>query len=69
MSEIELKPCPFCGNTKSVECVKEKNCYGDNYYYVGCVPFYGGCGASTCTRDTEDEAIEAWNRRSDNGKL
>ena len=47
MNEKELKPCPFCGNTKSVECVKENNCYGDNYYYVGCVPFYGGCGGLT----------------------
>ena len=50
----ELKPCPFCG-TSDVILV-----YG---YWVRCLRcgVYGPAG-------TRAEAIEAWNRRAEDGK-
>ena len=55
----ELKPCPFCGDTQ----LTIINVYGEDYY-VHC---------DTCTTcgpsgETEQEAIEAWNRRAEDGK-
>lgn len=46
----QLKPCPFCG--------------GEAYFYefercIGCL----NCGVETVSYHTEEEAIEAWNRR------
>lgn len=52
MSE-ELKPCPFCGgNNLSVE--------GITFYWVECID----CNASISGHETEEQAIEAWNRRA-----
>ncbi len=55
----ELKPCPFCGGTK----FNIVNVYGEDFY-VAC---------HTCTTcgpsgETYEEAIEAWNRRVEDGK-
>lgn len=47
---IELKPCPFCGGNAYI---------GNGRTWVRCVE----CGAETGCYDTEEEAIEAWNRR------
>lgn len=57
----ELKPCPFCGG--EVAEVDEE----DGIFFVVCNYLNGGCGASSCHRTDEAEAIEAWNRRVDNG--
>lgn len=52
MSE-KLKPCPFCGgNNLSVE--------GITFYWVECID----CNASISGHETEEQAIEAWNRRA-----
>lgn len=62
----ELKPCPCCGET-SVRIEKHVAYTTTGYLYrVRCsnIPF---CGITQSGFYTEDEAIEAWNRRADNG--
>lgn len=54
----ELKPCPFCGGEARV------NAYGFNQYSVECKI----CWAETPRKSGIENAIEAWNRRVDNGK-
>ena len=51
----ELKHCPFCGGElpKTIE-------YGDGWYVRCCE-----CNAETDTKETEEEAIEAWNMRAE----
>ena len=51
----KLKPCPFCGSDACVEVS-----LGDYSVFCqnGC-----DCGAKQEWFNTEDEAIEAWNRR------
>ena len=55
----KLKPCPFCG---SVECYVVRD-YELSKAWVKCIC----CGADTRICDSKEEAIEAWNRRVDNG--
>ena len=60
---IELKPCPFCGEKNAYMTM---NCYGQ--FYVRCPD----CGVVVWGKDTDDldtpkKAQEAWNRRPDNG--
>lgn len=59
----ELKPCPFCGS-KTAEVVEDGNEYLFLRYFVAC----GRCGASTGRNRTKEKAIEAWNRRTEDGK-
>lgn len=66
---IELKKCPFCGSS-AVYVQQETDYYDKTKNYQFCVVCnfnWDGCGASSGYRDTMQEAIEAWNRRSDNG--
>lgn len=49
----KLKPCPFCGGEASTYVA-----YDDNYY-VCC----DECGCGLPVYNTEEEAIEAWNKR------
>lgn len=53
MKERDLKPCPFCGNDKP----KLMHNWGDAVIYCS------QCDSSSGCYDTEEEAIEAWNRR------
>ena len=57
----ELKPCPFCGGDK----VATIPCEGG--FYVVCYDILHstgeGCGSSSGWHETEQKAIEAWNRR------
>lgn len=69
MTEIKLKPCPFCGSTTAPEIFTLADLFGDDYeeteFAVACNYSRGGCGASTggiC--EAEEEAAEAWNRRA-----
>ena len=60
---IELKPCPFCGG-KAWSFQNDPLHKNDEAFYV-----YGvlcDCGASILKNRMED-AIEAWNRRAENG--
>lgn len=55
MDEIKLKPCPFCGYLKA-------RLVGSALlnYFILCAD----CGAFATCKITEQEAIEAWNRRA-----
>lgn len=67
----DLKPCPFCGGGKvevlnTLEAQPEMKLIGmtkDNWNVL-----CNDCYASGGTRRTAVEAIEAWNRRAENGK-
>lgn len=77
MEETKLKPCPFCGGTKifvgSVAEIELMDKYDENYdlynsqFQVVCDSIAGGCGASSGCCKNKAAAIEAWNRRADNG--
>ena len=62
----ELKPCPFCGGEAFV-----------TEYLYSCDPTSratthavecNGCHTTTFEFDSKEEAIEAWNRRAEDGK-
>ena len=72
MSEIKLKPCPFCGETDTLvitncieleECENFKKCECDGCKTICCDVNKGGCGAASGYAINEDLAIEKWNRR------
>lgn len=50
----ELKPCPFCGGKARVKCSIKEDLWGVACYKCEC-----------CTKVffSEEEAVEAWNRR------
>ena len=60
----ELKPCPFCGGTPRI--VENKLCLEHIIYCVECDSdshtVIGGWF------DSENEAVEWWNRRADNDR-
>ena len=56
MSETKLKPCPFCGSEAHIEERKMVRIW----YEVRC----DNCDAGTGIWKTPDEAIKAWNTRS-----
>ena len=57
----ELKLCPFCSS-------RARMAYDDSPCYHGSHGLYYGqcqkCGATGPTRDSEEEAADAWNQRS-----
>ena len=59
MSEIKLKPCPFCGGKAEIQ-------YGACDYNVYQAVCKGqNCNAMNGWSDTPEEAAEQWNRRAD----
>jgi Lar family restriction alleviation protein len=67
----ELKPCPFCGEKAKI-CATTTKTYPKNHGQHWC--YCEKCGATGQSfSDFEDDgssvfkAIEAWNRRDDNG--
>ena len=57
---MELKPCPFCGNTATL---KLFDIFGAKWFYVKC----NKCNAEiNDPKPSEKEAAEAWNRRNNN---
>lgn len=58
--KTELKPCPFCGSSSKVWFLK------DNIYEVICNDVE--CNCSLGYSDTEELAIENWNRRYEPSK-
>lgn len=62
----KLKPCPFCGGIADVLMdYKQIETTGRQRFFVTCAV----CGVETprIARDKK-QAIEAWNRRVDNGR-
>lgn len=57
----ELKPCPFCGKEPHIQRrpTAQKKCI----YSVKC-----HCGILTHFMDRKYKAIEAWNRRANDGR-
>lgn len=66
MSDINLKPCPFCGS-ESVILLTEKELEEDetksDYMTVVCDMHRGGCGAKSGFRQHGESAIAGWNKR------
>lgn len=58
----ELKPCPFCGGVNVFIAELRTNFFESRYAAVceDCQSLGGNC-------KTEEKAIEAWNRRNDDG--
>ena len=59
IEEMIIKPCPFCGN-KYPEIIEG---YLKNVYCRKC-----GCELF-CLASTEEEAIEAWNKRYNDNRI
>lgn len=59
---IEIKHCPFCGNT-NITGATHKPVGSAEFYEVICVD----CSARI-RRSSKRKAIEAWNRRVNDGK-
>lgn len=53
----ELKTCPFCGSKAEIYQ------HYDSLWTVECVV----CFAATWPRKNKEDAVEAWNRRANNG--
>ena len=63
----ELKPCPFCGNEEVTLIVRKgKQGWRDRFLVLCSYDDYG-CGAGRGWYHYEEEAIEAWNRRTGDG--
>lgn len=63
--DVELKPCPFCGNscatvTNTREMERPSACF---MYTVVCDATQDGCGTTMGYAFEKDEAINAWNNR------
>lgn len=70
MPSIKLKPCPFCGCGALVMQLKQSV---SPRYYVVCSHKASGCIASEKYifgrfYPTRRDAIDAWNRRADDGQ-
>lgn len=56
MNDKELKPCPFCGGNAQI-----------NYAGADMLILCSKCLVCTESYHTKEEAVEAWNRRTENG--
>ena len=69
MSDIKLKPCPFCGKERAfVDYIfHEERPYYQHYARVMCAVCQanvGSTGFSNTREEAEEKAIKAWNRRA-----
>ena len=62
----ELKPCPFCGGKAKLILTTEDN-RGRKYGYVRCGKDYPNCCVIQPSEILLIKAIEAWNRRDEDG--
>lgn len=63
-----LKPCPFCGGPGKLYHSRDSQSK-DDLWWVDCYSDTDFCPVNPWTGffGDKDEAIEAWNRRADNG--
>ena len=61
-SNIELKPCPFCGHTRYLVMLVYKN----EYQIVCDKPGVGGCSFRSGWYPTEKDAQNFWNTYANN---
>lgn len=60
-----LKPCPFCGSKTPIIVQDDDGSAGTSIMYaIMCDPLHGGCCAQSGWEASEEEAIQAWNRRA-----
>ena len=66
----ELKPCPFCGNPlePKYNLTISREDIDDHWYVRNWVVKCDGCGARGGKNRRKEKAIEAWNRRSNDGQ-
>ena len=62
MSEIKLKPCPFCGG--KAELMKNAFWPSTDWWYAACSNLDCGILVQTADRLTPQEAAKLWNRRA-----
>lgn len=65
MTEVKLKPCPFCGAKCSAEKFTKNTVQlmeGVKCFWVICL----NCGVRTGEYYKSDDAVTIWNRRIDN---
>lgn len=60
LSELGLKPCPFCGS-EDPDLQVTTSC-NTRWHFVEC--WWPGCGAVGPSLYYQDDAIAAWNRRT-----
>ena len=64
VSKARLKPCPFCGSEAYVVMQYVGGLSSENLRWsISCMGAEVGCGYTFFDCDTEDDAIELWNRR------
>ena len=67
---MEYEACPFCGKTESLRLIDSNEFKCENcktlmpQYTIICDMTQKGCGAVGGYRDTESDAVEAWNKRT-----
>lgn len=68
-TKTTLKPCPFCGRKPSKVRALKTPTICETFYFVACKAPLSRCGANPKTQLflTEEAAIEAWNRRVNDG--
>ena len=68
MNEVELKHCPFCGNSARVVQIPDGMKH-EGFWVVGCYDDFRCLGSlvhMAMLFTTKGEAAEAWNRRIEN---
>lgn len=72
-SELDMSDvmdCEQCGNFEDEDKCPAFEPFGHcSMVFVVCSLYKGGCGASSGWYNTKKEAIDAWNRRCENGKV
>lgn len=76
---MELKPCPFCGGKPYLETKHRAfiNAQTTKVAFVRCTECYARTqrfelqlfGRTSYSKEANKKAIEAWNRRADDGKV